>query len=195
MIYVLVCKVAELPDPSKAMPKPSDQQLSDFYVRLGMAIAAWQFIESNLINVYATATKSHGQAAVAASFHVPTSFKIRLDMTNEAVMRSGASQDDLDEWGRLYKRLRAKGDRRNEIAHSVVIWQPQRKNPNKHLFLAANPQDPIRTASTEFNDAEIITQNDLENLIKAFSDLENDMTAFYRELRTKLMPPSAFPSA
>jgi hypothetical protein len=194
MIYILVCKVAELPDPLKSMPKPSDQQLSDFYVRLGMAIAAWQFVESNLINVYAIATKSFGQQAVAASFHVPTSFKIRLDMTNEAVMRSGSSQDLIDEWGKLYKRLRAKGDRRNKIAHSVVIWQPQRKNPNKHLFLAASPQDPIRATSTEFNDAEIITQNDLENLMKAFSDLENDISTFYRKLGAQLMPPPASPS-
>jgi hypothetical protein len=39
------------------MPKPSDQQISDFYVRLGLVIAAWQFVEAAL--VYAYGKKSH----------------------------------------------------------------------------------------------------------------------------------------
>jgi hypothetical protein len=193
MIYILVCKVEELPDPTAPMPTPDSDQIGDFYVRLGMAIAAWQFVEADLVHVYSASVKSWGHDAIAASFHVPTSFRVRLNMTDEAVGRAGLPVNLVDEWKALYKRLRKKGDRRNDIAHSVVIWQPQRKDRNKHLFLAASPSDPTRSA-TEFHDKDIITQNDLDNLISAFSKLGNDVTKFYRKVYASLMPPPTSPS-
>lgn len=48
MRWMLMSKVADLPPPQGPFPEPSKTQIGDFYVRLGMTIAAWQFVEASL---------------------------------------------------------------------------------------------------------------------------------------------------
>jgi hypothetical protein len=187
MIYLVMCTVEELPDPATGtMPEPAPEVTGDFYVRLGMTIAAWQLVESTLVWIYSAAVGSKNRDAVAASFHTPTSFRTRVDMTNEAVLRADLSDTLKAEWAALYKRLIKKGKRRNAIAHSIVMFDPKRR-PQSQLFLSPNVNDPSRF-SGKFGNSETITGRELEQMMHVFGDLRRDMTLF--QMRMPQLPAS-----
>ena len=163
------------------MPRPTEIQVGDFYVRLGMTVAAWQFVETSLIHIYASAVRATQYNALAASFHTPASFRARLDMTNEAVEHSDLDANLKDVWTKLYKRLATKSLRRNRLTHSIVLFDPKRSPSDKQLFLAPNVSDPTR-ASQSFAPGEIITQSELDEMMHVFETLHSDLMAFHQTL-------------
>ena len=189
MIYIVSLPLEEMRKYTPTtMPQPTDQQLSDFYVRLGMAMAAWQFIESVLVYLFSRALGSSATDPVAAAFHTPTNFRTRLDMTNEAMKRSLATPDLRTEWSKLYDRAVEKGKRRNRLAHSVVFFDPQHKKANRQLFISPSFGDPTRFDS-KFSPKAIITQSQLDDMINMFNQLYDDLAGFHVKL-LHLPPPS-----
>ena len=145
-----------------------------------MTIAAWQFVESSLIDLYYIAVRAKNYPAVAASFHTPTNFRVRLDMTNEAVSRSIADKALLAKWAKLYDRAVEKAKRRNKLAHVIVLFDPKKQKPNKQLFLAPHLNDPRHDQNLE--QGKIITQPELEAMMRVFEKLRSDIDAFRQHL-------------
>ena len=192
MIYILACDVADLPEPSEPSPQPSPEQISNFYVRLGMAIAAWQFVDANLCHVYASAIGSLNYEALTASFHVPINFRARLDMTDEAVKRSRISNDLIDEWAKLYAKLRKKSSRRNALTHGTVVFQPSQQKKDRQLFIAPSISDLTRSPRGLDLDTAIY-QAHIDDMIQAFDALNTELFLFFQKLPPALRPLAASP--
>lgn len=186
MRWMLICKKEELPPPQGPFPEPTPEQQTNFFVRLGMALSAWQITESSLVAIYAYAVRTSNYAGVAASFHVPISFKVRLDMTNEAVQRSGIDDYGLRRWNKLYTKISRKNSRRNQFAHSVVCFDPKRK-PKSQLFLAPPPSNPNNSIAA-IAPSDVISASDLEAMLLSFEKLNQDMWVFLEEVLWKQVP-------
>lgn len=182
MIYMNVFKVSDLPHPAQPLPSPSPEVIGDFYVRFGMAIAAWQFIEGMLISLYGTAVGSPDSPAIQASFHIPVNFSTRIDMVNAALQRCNLDADALDEWNKLYRRARDNSKRRNAVAHSQVIFDSK----EDRLFLSQNPMNPLKGGLDD-----TISKKNLEDMIQSFDILYNDLHSFYiKYLRSRYVDQS-----
>jgi hypothetical protein len=175
MIYLNIMNTEDLPEDG-IMPTPNNQTLSDFYVRLGMAIAAWQFIESGLVTLYTHALGLNYKQEIQASFHVPASFRTRLDMVKAAILHSDLPDEGKQEWNKLSNKISEKSIRRNKLAHSLVFHDFKRK-PDDSLFMSANPLDPTRSKGN-YQQGDIISKSDLEAMIGVFSSLSEAMTNY-----------------
>ena len=182
MIYLTSLPWKEISQHNAAstMPKPSDQQISDFYVRLGLVIAAWQFVEAALVYAYGKAIGATNPTPLTASFHVPTNISVRLSMTDQAVKRSGIDAALLSEWEKLSAQVSQKMKRRNKLAHSIVIFDPHKK-PDRQLFLSPNVDDPTRFDPL-FSPGSIITRPELDDMLKVFEELHQRLTEFHQRL-------------
>ncbi len=180
MLWMLCSKVADLPPQGGPIPEPTATQVGDFYVRVGMAIAAWQFVEASLFNIYASAVRSNQYASLGAAFHMPTSFRVRLDMTNEAVTHSDLAAPLKEEWNLIRERMAKKSGRRNKLIHGVVMFDPKRPQANQQLFIAPNVMNPAK----RFDETDIIRQSDLEAMLQVFEALAAELEQFRRKLPT-----------
>lgn len=181
MWWTLVSKVADLPDPKGPFPQPSNQQVSDFYVRLGIAVAAWQIIENDLVYTYGRTIRTEDFKSLAASFHTPISFRVRLDMTDAAIDQSAVSEVTKQEWKKLYERLGRQAKRRNLIAHSLVLFDPKRTNLVEQLFLAPHLTNPAKAPVT-FKKGEVLHQSNLDEMIATFKALQLSLQKFNQAL-------------
>jgi len=189
-----VAKVAELKKPAE-MPKPTDKQISDFYVRLGVTLAAWQFVEVAIFNIYASVigaeSKDHYNA-LAASFHTPMSFQIKLNMTDQAIQWACQDASLITEWDKLYKRTHNKNQRRNKIVHSMVMFDPSRQGDNEQLFLSQNIADPKRF-DPNFSAGSVISQTELDAALEVFIALQQDLHYFHLRLAPPIRPAQSSP--
>jgi hypothetical protein len=171
------------------MPQPTLSQISDFFTRLGLTIAPWQIVESSLFNIYARVIGARNYDGPSASFHTPTNFRTRLQMTDEAVKRSNMEAALIDEWNKIYISATKRSKRRNAIAHSVVIFKPTEKDSGRQLFLSPNISD-IGRFSGSFKPGEIILQSELEEMMKSFDSPNERMAMFLLKLiRSPTTPP------
>lgn len=181
MFWMLMGETSDLPSPSGPFPEPDRQQIGDFYVRLGMTIAAWQFVESSLIMIYASAVRATQYNALASSFHTPTNFRVRLDMTNEAVLHCGLDTDLTTEWGKIYEKAKTKAKRRNQLAHAIVLFDPKRTNAQNQLFLVPHLLDPAKSPQ-DFGQGNVITQPELDAMLASFERLHEILMQFQRKM-------------
>ena len=181
MLWLTVSSAKSLPNPN-VMPEPTREQIGEFYLRLGSAVASWQFVEASLGLIFSSAigTSPTSYKAVLAAFHTPTNFRTRLDMTNEAVERATSENALITKWHSLRGRTRNQSKTRNAIAHSIVMFDPSKKTKNQ-LFLSPNVSDPTRF-SGQFSQKNIITQTDLENAQANFEALNQELWDFAHEL-------------
>lgn len=191
MRWMLSVKTEDLPPPAGPFPEPDADEQMAFFVRLGMTIAAWQLVESSLVIIYVRAIRTGNWNGASAAFHVPSGFKNRLDMANEAMQRSGLNSEWLDRWDKLYKRLSDKSKRRNELAHGMVLFNPKRRHKDR-LFVSPNVMDPSNNAREA--PGEIITLTELDGMLKTFEKLGDDVSDFWQQAPWPLpeqpvMPP------
>src|SRR3954453_11896353 len=166
MLWILAGKEADRPPASGPMPQPTPSQISDFFVRFGLTIAAWQLVESSLFNIYARVIGARNHDSLSASFHTPTNFRTKLQMTDEAVKRSNIDTVLIDEWNKINVSATKRSKRRNSIAHSVVVFTPTEKDSSRQLFLSPNMSDVSRFSG--FTPGEIIIQSELDGIRKSF---------------------------
>jgi hypothetical protein len=184
MYYLFSCKVEDLPPPGGLPPEPTAAQIGDFYVRIGLTVAAWQFVETSLFNIYACAVRSKQYAALGAAFHMPTSFRVRLSMADEAVAHSDLDQALKTEWETISSRLAKKSSRRNQLIHGIVMFDPKRPQLDQQLFISSNVLNP----SMKWADADFIRQSDLDAMLQVFDSLHNELETFRRKLPLPVSP-------
>jgi hypothetical protein len=148
---------------------------------LGMAIAAWQFVESSLFTIYATAfdvqSVRANYDALNAAFHVPSGFRVRLDMTSAALARAGLSDNLQAQWAGLSERAVKRSKRRNQLAHAVVCFQPYERPVGKQLFLTQNLTN-IANRDSGLSQGSIIGQKELDEMRVSFEELSQALTDF-----------------
>lgn len=195
MLWMLVCKVEELPTPGGPRPEPAKEEIGDFYVRLGMAIAAWQHVESSLFSIYQCCFDPHrslasSMASLNAAFHQPAGFRTRLDMTNTAFECSPFDGAIKGDWGKLYTRALRRSQRRNALTHAVVCFQPYERPPGQQLFLSTGISK-MATRQHAFDAEHTITQKELDEMRISFEQLEDAFSEFFGRLVAAL--PTAYP--
>jgi hypothetical protein len=113
-----------------------------FYAAMGRAIAAWQFVEARLYEVYRALTSAQRPGADAAAFYSVGAFRAQLRFTNAAAQFALYGQAPLlKEWGTLLNRAGTKADRRNDIAHGAVWTEFQELRPDRKIHLGPNLGD------------------------------------------------------
>lgn len=145
MRYMLLCKVAELPPAGGPHPTPNDQLQMNFYCRLGIFMATWQFVESGLSRVYFKATRAPAESynGLKAAFYRNTSFNGRLEMTNDVIKHSSLDATLKGEWDEIKKTLKSYCEKRNKVAHGIVYWAPYEEVvPDNELFVGDNFDNP-----------------------------------------------------
>lgn len=135
----------------------------NFYVRLGMFMAAWQFIEAGLGSIYLVCLKipSDRYESAKAAFYRCSDFNTRLEMTADAVKYSDLQENLKTEWASLKKQLKSCCENRNKIAHGVVYWAPYEEEfGDKEMFVEDNLDNPKYKAKSKkfyFSDLEDMT--------------------------------------
>ncbi len=164
------------PDPRKPLEVPKTEIIGDFYVLLGTTVSTWQLVEHSLIKIYARIINAKNYKALAASFHIPTSFRTRLDLVDAAIKQVSLPEEYSAKWEKIYKSAKAKSKRRNEVAHSIVIFDPSNK-PAKQLFLAKNINNPTKFKSI-LEQSAIISSRNLKDLRIGFEKLHKEIVEF-----------------
>jgi hypothetical protein len=91
-------------------------QAPQFYLALGRAITAWQMVESEVCGVFVKVSTCRDEQVAFAIFYSPQDFSEKLKIVLRA-SRLRLSAPELDEWGKLHKRLVKASELRNELAH------------------------------------------------------------------------------
>jgi len=164
-------------------PKPS--QVKTFYAAMGRTIAAWQYVESQLYEVYRSATGAQVPGAEAAAFFSVPAFRVKLNMTSAAVKFAHYGERILlAEWGTLAKRAQKKSERRNQIAHGAVWTQFLEQREERKIYIGPNLGDPREALEKKpGQDTEPITVKRLRGYEKDFRLLAMDLRAFALRIR------------
>jgi hypothetical protein len=178
-LYLLAGPTTDRPKAGHPLPEPTDQQMVAFFGRIGKAVAAWQFIESLIVIIFVRAIGAGNLDALAGGYYASTGFATRLKMVDAAVKGSHFSDPLKARWAKLWRKINDKSLRRNKLAHSVVVFMPSRGAEDRQLFLATKFDWP---RPTTFGQRNIITQSDLEDMIKVFDELHRELTLFHLEL-------------
>lgn len=105
--------------------EPTKEQFDEVYTAVGRALSAWSSIEHALCTTFTYAIITDPWAAVGyahASYWAVESLIGKLNMVDAAVkLRCYELPEILKLWSVIYKRMREKNNRRNELAHGTVI--------------------------------------------------------------------------
>ncbi len=180
MRYMLLCRVGELPKNPQLAPQPNEHLQMNFYSRLGILMASWQFIESSLSGVYFCATTAPPEAceSIKAAFYANSAFSVRLATTSEVIARSVLSDQIKAEWKPIAVELKRCSELRNKVAHGVVYWAPyETDSGDLEMFIARNFDNPKHALSSER-----IYFSDLEEISKQFDIAHAKLYEFYLAL-------------
>lgn len=122
---------------------PTALEANLYWAALGRATAAWQFIESNLVQLYEFAIVGRHDNGAAASFHVPPGFRTRLEMVSAALEECDVPPVWLAAWRQLKRELSDLSSTRNIITHGTTIFDGSRAE-GARLFLAKNLGNPAK---------------------------------------------------
>jgi hypothetical protein len=92
----------------------------------------------------------------------------------------------VDEWDKLYKKIAKKNLRRNSIMHATVMFDPKRRAGDQ-LFLSPSVSDPGRF-TPGFAPETIVTRSELDSMIAAFSQGQNELMLFSYKLPPAIRP-------
>ena len=117
--------MTKLPDNLSA---DAERQL--FCQELGQAVMNWGQVEMQISVIFSRIMGRTPESYTAANIALNTvlSFRTKLDMTHGAVTSLLAHSDDaLAEWNTLKNKASRRNNRRNEIVHFAVVFDPNRK--------------------------------------------------------------------
>jgi len=99
------------------------EKIRSFYFAVGFAITQWQQVELALTQLFTLLLKSDARATSAA-FNSVLSFRTKLAMVRSAAAVQLKDNPLLDECISLCNRLEKKAQKRNQLAHFMVIQEP-----------------------------------------------------------------------
>jgi len=114
---------------------PADAEERIFCEELGRAIANWQQVKGQVSTIFSRIMGRTPESYRAANIALNTtlSFTTKLAMTHAAVTSLlGQSADALAEWDPLKNRASRRNERRNELAHFGIVFDPKAKPGNRY---------------------------------------------------------------
>ena len=121
---------------------PTELEITKFFEMLGRAISAWQGVEAATYEIYERAIDPGRPGAAAAGFHAIQTYRIKLLVTDQAVLFATLEHPDLrTEWEKLRKRAGKKYERRNDFAHLMAWTYFREAHPNDRMALGPSPFD------------------------------------------------------
>ncbi|MDP9917984.1 hypothetical protein J2W24_003640 [Variovorax boronicumulans] len=136
----------------------------------------WQFIESGLVQLFEHAIRGGHHAGVAAAFHVPQGFRIRLDMCTAAVSKSGAPAPWIARWKEISLKLKKLGDKRNITSHGITMFDATRP-AGERLFMTTNLNHPDKRQDV-FSHAVGVSVRNLHEQALEYSAAYDELAAF-----------------
>lgn len=138
-----------------------EEEKSQFYTALGIAITNWQSVEAALgLLFWMIAGGEASGLSANAAFHAVFSFDAKLHMTHSAVisswlLNSQPWKDGLKaEWNALHNRLARRNSRRNTQVHFSMVVHKERKAGHRvvlqpsALDLTARWRGPLPSLNT-----------------------------------------------
>jgi hypothetical protein len=171
---------------------PQDVEERLFYEELGRAVAYWQQVEGQVSAIFSRimGRTSESYRAANIALNIVLSFSTKLAMTHAAVTSLlGQSEDALAEWNPLKSRASRRNDRRNELAHFGVIFDPKGKPGNRYRLQPNiwNMRDHQRWAGSS---PPTRTVCQIHAVGQSFLKLSIDLRRFYL---ARIEPPSGPP--
>lgn len=153
-------------------PHPSDDAFHAFFSHLGQAMAAWAQVEQQILSAYTRTVNAPDHRCSQLSFIIPTSFNIRLQMTDAVVRTLILDEAVMAKWDKLQERARKKSLVRNQLAHGIVLCML----PEVELVIAASVNDPRKDfIHKPLNAKQLVDVRD------SFLKLELDLRLFWVE--------------
>jgi hypothetical protein len=204
------------PRPSRA-EEQSQQVVQELYLSVGVALGAWNGVESALADIFATLIlfdplepdRLVGKRIPRIAFWRARAFLTRLDMV-DALMKSGLIPVEarLPEWEKLKVTLKRKNEIRNKIAHGVVREVTIERKGTKRSQIAFQPfaDETKDNESPQEQEAAIasggypysskkMTVGDFDKHILEFNDLAERLKRFELDVvgcsRQRPSPPEA----
>jgi len=179
------------------MPKfpdtlPADVEQRLFYEELGRAVAYWQAVEGQVSSIFSRIMGRTPESYRAANIALNTvlSFRTKLAMTHAAVTSLLAqSEDALAEWSPLKNRASRRNDRRNELAHFGVVFDPKAKPGDRYRLQPSiwNMREHQRWAGSS---PPTRTVREIHAVGQSFLKLSMDLRRFYL---ARIEPPGDAP--
>lgn len=183
MRYLKIVKVEDLQDARyEDLEGPTHEEEANFYARLGIAIATWQFIEDFLFHIYEQAIGTVGVESLAAAFYATPGFRSRLEILDRAISHSAVAGSLVEDWERIKRKCNRKAQRRNKLTHGIVVFD--RRDEHERLYLRPSLSDPQRSPGgwkhTKANDR--IGIKEIEDMISGFEALHADLQGFQQQI-------------
>jgi hypothetical protein len=93
-----------------------------FIYQFGLAISAWQFVESALGHLFVEIVSGkNNQSTAYAIYNAVVSFEVRIAMINAAFTSNKSNEKHLKAWEFVQKRILNKAKLRNRLAHLMIV--------------------------------------------------------------------------
>lgn len=160
-----------------------------FYRKLGMAIAEWAVVEESLALIFLKILHAPNDGSALSAYYSLTNSKARLDLINAASIHAFGGKPEADEWSKLYDRTRKRLERRNQIAHFVVMGEPKNR-PGERVFIRPNITNALARIKSDIKGKPLPTYNhsQLDSICISFNQLSEDLWQFGLKLPGKPMP-------
>lgn len=186
-----------LPNPFKNPPasKTGNFVARDIFAEVGYALSTWEHCETAFASLYTAFVKPTGGNVIAMrAYGAVASNQSRsamLEFASEAYFAVFPNDDLLKRTTRLRKLYLSASDRRAEIAHGVVMGEPNSHPPVFFLipsYHASRKQElpPLGKSKYKYGSKDIAALSaNFDHLHTAASDLQRDVRAFYESLPEK----------
>jgi hypothetical protein len=172
---------------------PADVEQRIFYEDLGRAVAYWQQVEGQVSSIFSRIMGRTPESYTAANIALNTvlSFDTKLAMTHAAVTSLlGKSEDALADWNPLKNRATRRNDRRNELAHFGVVFNPSGK-PGYRYRLQPNIWNMREHQRYAGRSPPTRTVCQIRAVGQSFLKLSMDLRSFYLKWIEPTNPPGS----
>lgn len=176
-----------------AFAKEFELEEARFYALVGRTIDQWVWVEHAIHDIFQFTLASPHDTRVAAVFYSQINFRAKLDMT-DAALKTFLQEPLLDEWDRLFKRLKKKAGKRSQIAHNHVSLEPGGRMPNTKISKLTHKIKPEANKPANriafLSGKDDIDYSKLRAILHEFLQIRVELERF---LVTLKQPPPAFP--
>jgi hypothetical protein len=158
----------------------------EFTSALGLAISRWALVEMQLCRLFIEFVDAKRPEAANAAFNSIRGFRVQLEMTHVAAklfFDAPAVEERLKEWREFRNRLIKASEKRNDLAHYMMIFEA-RDHGVRVPFLLPNIYDEnYRKERTQriSNRKDAYALEDLRAAFNTFSILERDLNSWWYE--------------
>jgi hypothetical protein len=165
---------------------PDQKQIKEFYQAIGIALTAWQMVESALYLIFERSIVPKRPGSAGCAFHAPQHSKTQLAMADAAVRFAFFSADEekrndlIERWDKLRRKVDKKLTIRNHFAHFHAMTYFDQQIENERILLEPGIYD-FRFA-VGIRERKKYGINEIRTSAETFRKLSDDLYAFVKEI-------------